>query len=221
MPQDRRITFFHAPQTRSTSTLVLLGELGADYDLHLINLQANEQREPAFLAVNPLGKVPAIRHGEALVTEQGAIFLYLADLYAEAGLAPALDDPLRGPYLRWMVLYGSSFEPAVVDHAFAREPLPEASCPYGTYDSVIRTLAEQLERGGPYLLGERFTALDVLWASALNWTISLGAVSRRPAFERYLEQVVSRPAFLEAGRRDAQWVVEHAHAVQPTENGVV
>src|SRR3954464_13381059 len=112
MPSNRHVTLFHSPNTRSSGALFLLEELGADYELHVLNMKAGEQRQPDYLAVNPLGKVPAIRHGEALVTEQGAIFIYLADLFPKAGLAPALDDPLRGPYLRWLVFYGSSLPPA-------------------------------------------------------------------------------------------------------------
>src|SRR5436305_4293251 len=97
---DPRITFFHAPNTRSSGALTLLEELGADYDLHLLNMKAGEQRQPAYLAINPMGKVPAIRHGDAVVAEQGAVFLYLADLFPETGLAPPIGTALRGPYLR-------------------------------------------------------------------------------------------------------------------------
>jgi glutathione S-transferase len=103
MDTTPRVTFFHSPQSRSAGTRALLEELGADYDLHVLNLKAGEQREPAYLAVNPMGKVPAIHHDGALVTEQPAVFIYLADLYPAAKLAPPLGDPLRGPYLRWMV----------------------------------------------------------------------------------------------------------------------
>eukprot|EP01136_Pigoraptor_vietnamica_P020934 Opistho-1_new@70512 len=102
---DRHVTLFHCPQTRSSGALLLLEELQADYRLHVLNMKAGEHRQPAYLAINPMGKVPAVLHGDALVTEQVAIFIYLADLYPEAGLAPALGDPLRGPYLRWMAYY--------------------------------------------------------------------------------------------------------------------
>ena len=98
-----KVTFFHAPQSRSRGTLALLEELGVDYDLHLLNLKAGTQRDAAYLALNPLGKVPAIRHDGVTVTEQPAVMLYLADLYAERGLAPPIGDPLRGAYLRWIV----------------------------------------------------------------------------------------------------------------------
>ena len=106
MTDTRTLTFFHAPNTRSTGVAILLEELGAPHQTQVINMIANEQRQPAYLAINPMGKVPAIRHGDALVTEQAAIFIYLADLFPAAGLAPAIGDPLRGPYLRWLATMG-------------------------------------------------------------------------------------------------------------------
>ena len=124
MTSKDRITLYYSPQTRATGARVLLEELGAPYDLHVLNMKAGEQRQPAYLAINPLGKVPVIRHGEALVTEQVAIYIHLADLFPEAGLTPALDDPCRGPYLRWIAYYGSSFEPALIDKFMKREPAP-------------------------------------------------------------------------------------------------
>src|SRR3954469_13350421 len=107
MTTSDRITLYYSPQSRALGTRVLLEELGAPYDLHVLNMKAGEQRKPAYLAINPLGKVPAIRHRGALVTEQVAIFVYLADLFPEAGLTPALDDVRRGPYLRWLAYYGA------------------------------------------------------------------------------------------------------------------
>ena len=94
------VTLYHSPNTRSSGTLTLLEELGMPYELKVLDMKAGEQRQPPYLAVNPMGKVPAIRHGEAVVTEQGAIYLYLADRWPQAGLAPPIGDPLRGPYLR-------------------------------------------------------------------------------------------------------------------------
>jgi glutathione S-transferase len=202
---NRHVTLFHAPNSRSGGARVLLEELGADYDLHVLNLKKNEQREPGYLAINPMGKVPAVRHGDALVTEQPAVYMYLADLYPEAGLAPALDDPLRGPYLRWMVYYGSSFEPALIDKALGREPAPLSMCPYGDYDTMLGTLTQQL-RAGPYLLGERFSAADVLWGTSLAWTTAFKLVPALPEIAQYIERVTSRPAAQRAAAADAQLV---------------
>lgn len=198
-----KLTFFHAPQTRSSGTLALLEELGADYELHLLSLEKGTQREPPYLAINPMGKVPAIRHGDALVTEQPAVMMYLADLFPEKGLAPPIGDPLRGPYLRWMVFYGSCFEPALIDRSMSREPPPPARSAYGDFDTVMKTLTDQLERG-PYLLGERFTAADVLWGIALEWTTSFKLVPELPVIRAYVDRVVSRPAIRRASTKDAE-----------------
>ena len=203
MQGQRQLTFYHAPNSRSSGVLALLEELGADYELRVLNLKAGEQRAPAYLAVNPMGKVPALQHGDALVTEQVAVYLYLADLYPDAGLAPRLEDPLRGPYLRWLAFYGSCFEPAVIDRSMKRDPAPAATSPYGDFETMLRTLTNQLEPG-PFLLGSRFTAADVLWGSALAWTTGFGLVPSSPAIERYLQAVHSRPAMVRARARDAE-----------------
>lgn len=201
--QNRQVTLYHCPYTRSTGALTLLEELGADYQLHVMNMKAGEQRKPEFLAINPMGKVPTLTHGDAVVTEQVSVYLYLADLYPEAGLAPALGDPLRGPYLRWMVFYGSCFEPAVVDRVQKREPIPEARSPYGDFDSVLKTLIGQLAKG-PWLLGEQFTAADVLWGSALNWTTQFGLIPEVPAIKDYIARFIQRPAYKSALAKDAE-----------------
>lgn len=190
---NTEITLFHSPNTRSSGVRILLEELEAPHHLHVLNMKAGENRAAAYLAINPLGKVPALTHGEALVTEQAAIYLYLADLFPERGLAPPIGDPLRGTYLRWMVFYGSSFEPAVVDRALQREPGPQAMSPYGTFDAVLNTLVDALTPG-PYLLGERHSAADVLWGAALSWTTSFKLVPEEPAIMAYLARVNARPA---------------------------
>lgn len=188
-----RITLYHAPNSRSSATLLLLEELGAPYDLHVLNLRSGEQREAAYLAINPMGKVPAVRHGDALITEQVAIYIYLADLFPEAGLTPPIGDPLRGPYLRWLVFYSSSFEPAMVDQALKREPGRPSTMPYGDYDTMFHTLVGQLEKG-PYMLGERFSAADVLWGAALTLMLGWKLLPELPAITAYVERHNARPA---------------------------
>ena len=208
---SRQVTLFHSPNTRSSGALILLEELGADYTLHVLNMKAGEQRGSEYLAINPMGKVPAIQHGDALVTEQCAVFLYLADLYPEAGLAPPIGDPLRGPYLRWIVYYGSCFEPAVVDRALKREPPPPAMSPYGDYDTMLNTLTDQLGKG-PYLLGDRMTAADVLWGTALAWTTRFGIVPLLPVIKAYTERMGARPAVARVKEKDAELSALHAAA---------
>ncbi len=199
---DRTVTFFHSPNTRSAGVLALLEEIGAPYELALVDMKAGRQREPEYLAINPMGKVPAIRHGDALVTEQVAIFIYLADLFPESGLAPAIGDPLRGPYLRWLAFYGSSFEPAVIDRAMKRDPAPLAMCPYGDYDTMLATLVGQLSKG-PYILGETFSAADVLWGTSLGWTTSFKLVPELPEITGYIARIGARPAIARARAKDA------------------
>ncbi len=207
------ITFFHSPNTRSSGVRILLEELGAPYELHAINMKAGEQRKPAYLAVNPMGKVPAILHRGALVSEQVAIFIYLADLFPQAKLAPALDDPQRGSYLRWLVYYGSCFEPAVVDRAMKREPGALAMVPYGDYDTMLNTVTGQLAQG-PYLLGERISAADVLWGTALTWTTMFKLVPELPVIKDYISRINERPAIAKVKELDAKLSAEHEAAAK-------
>ena len=216
MTNSDRIEFFHAPQSRSGGTLTLLQELGAPYDLHVLNLRAGEQRQPAYLAVNPMGKVPAIRHRGALVTEQVAIFLYLADLFPQARLAPALGDPKRGPYLRWMVFYAACYEPALVDKSQQRSPTPPSRCPYGDFETMLATIAGELAKA-PYLLGDEISAADILWGQALNWGVTFKLVPESKVIADYVQRVVSRPSFAKSAAMDAAWTAEQeAAAARPS-----
>src|SRR5262249_10071562 len=140
MATDRKIVLYHAPNSRSGGTLLLLEELGAPYELRLLNLNKNDQRQPAYLAVNPMGKVPAIVHGDALITARAAFYIYLAYLSRGANLAPRSGAPLRGPSLRWLVFSAACFEPAVVDSAFKPPPVLPRQIGYGDYDTTIKTL---------------------------------------------------------------------------------
>lgn len=203
MSTDRHLVLFHAPNSRSTGVLTLLEELGADYELHLLNLRRGDQRRAEYLAVNPMGKVPALLHGDALVTEQPAIYQYAAELYPEAGLSPAVGDPLRGPYLRWLAFYGSCFEPALSDRALKREPGPHMQSPYGSAEEVIAAVRQQLARG-PWLLGERFTAADLLWGKALTWMVAFKLFPDGPEVQAYTARFNARPAVQKAAALDAE-----------------
>jgi glutathione S-transferase len=150
-----------------------------------------------------MGKVPASLHGDILVTEQIAIFIYLADLFPAAALAPKPGDPRRGPYLRWMAFYAGSFEPALVDGALKREPGPQAMSPYGSFDSVMAALTAQL-RAGPFILGEQFSAVDVLWGVALQWTTMFGIVPETPEIKVYIERAATRPAAQRVREKDVE-----------------
>lgn len=203
------LTLYHSPNTRSVGVRILLDELGADYRLHALNMSKGEHREPAYLAINPMGKVPAIAHDGTVVTEQGAIYLYLADAFPAAGLAPPIGDPLRGPYLRWLFFYGSAFEPAVVDRALQRDAGRAAMSPYGDFDTMLGTLAAQLGRG-PYLLGDRFSAADVLWGTALGWTTQFKLVPEQADIAAYIDRIAGRPSAARVRALDAELAMAQA-----------
>lgn len=213
MRENDTITLFHSPQSRSAGALTLLEELKAPYELHLLNMQAGEQRESAYLAINPMGKVPAIRHRGVLVTEQVAIFIYLADLFAEAKLAPAIDDPLRGSYLRWLAFYGSCYEPALMDRSLRREPAPVRASPYGDFDSMLATVVSQFTHA-PYLLGDNISAADVLWGIGLQWGTMFGLVPPSPVIGAYVQRVTGRSGFVRVAEMDRDWAQLHAAAAR-------
>jgi len=196
------LVFFHNPHSRSCMTRALLEELGADYELCPIDFRKEEQRSPDYLAINPMGKVPAIRADGEVVTETVALFIWLADRFPQAGLAPALDDPRRGTYLRWLVFYAACMEPAIADRALKRDSGPHMQSPYGDFGSVVAAISAPIERG-PWLLGERFSAADVLWGNALCWLTGFGMLEATPAMAAYIERVRSRPAQLRAQQSDA------------------
>ena len=199
---DPTLTLYHVPRTRSAGVVFLLEELSVPYRLEVLNQKAGEHREPAFLAVNPMGKVPALRDATgAVVTEQVAIMLHPADLFPTSGLAPPVGDPMRGPYLRWMVFYAAAFEPAVVERAAGREPASRTMSPYGEFDTVLDTLVSALSPG-PYLLGDRFSAADVLWGTSLGWTTQAKIVPGRPEIMDYVSRIQLRPAAQRARERD-------------------
>jgi glutathione S-transferase len=154
-----------------------------------------------------MGKVPAIMHGDALITEQVAIGIYLADLFPEAGITPAIDSELRGPYLRWYVFYAACFEPALIDKSLKRETGPLAMLPYGDSTTTINTIVAQLSKG-PWLLGEKFTAPDVLWGTALTWMTGFGLIDAVAPIKSYLERWNSRPSVKKVADIDARLVAE-------------
>ncbi len=211
MDANRKVTLYHAPHTRSTGICMLLEELGADYELKVLNMKAGENRQPAYLAINPMGKVPAIMHNGALVTEQVAIYLYLADLYPEVGLAPAIGDSLRGPYLRWMIYYASCFEPALMDRALKHAPPQPSMASYGDFDTMMKTLTDQLANGaGPYVLGEKFSAADVLWGTALTWIVKFGLLEATPLIQAYIDRANARPAAVKIRAKDVELAAAQA-----------
>lgn len=202
---DRTFTFFHAPQSRSSCMLYLIEELGVPYRLHPLAFAEGDHKTPEFLALNPMGKVPTIRHGETVVTEQGAIALYLGDLFPETGMCPQPGDPLRGDLLRWLFFYGDCVEPAVLQKAMKWPDPPKSTAGYGSYDDVVAAVVGQLAKG-PWFLGERFTVADGLWGPALGWLTQFGLFPSTPEIAAYLARIEARPATARAREIDAALV---------------
>ncbi len=209
------ILLYHAPQTRGTGIWYLLEELGVPYEMKILNLKKGENHEPEFLAINPLGKFPTLVHNGMVITEQVACYLYLADLFPEKGLAPGLNDPKRGAYLRWMAYQGSSFEPAVVDRALEREPGDPSIMPYRSFEQMQSTLFDQIAKA-PYLLGDKPYAVDFFWGMTLKWCRQFGMVDTNPAVDAYIERIISRPAYVKVEKQDQKLADEQAAAQTET-----
>ena len=193
--QPAALTFYTHPQSRGRIVRWMLEETGVPYETVLLEY-GTTMKAPEYRAINPMGKVPAIRHGTTVVTEAAAICAYLADAFAQAGLAPAPTSPLRGPYYRWMFFAAGPLEAATSNHAlgFTVPPGRERMMGYGSYAEVLDAL-EGMARGvAPYLLGEQFTAADVYVGSHLAFGMQFGTIEKRPAFERYCEVLDARPA---------------------------
>lgn len=201
---------YHAPQSRSATIRWLFEELGSpERQTVVLNLKKGEHKSPEFLAINPLGKVPTIVHDGTAVTETGAIAIYLADLFGQAGLAPSIGDTARGSYLRWIVFAQSCLEPAVIDK-YLQAPSGSASMlPYGSYDATIEALAGALKKG-PYVLGERFSAADVVVGSGVRWLLMFKLIPERSEFTDYAARLGERPALQLAQKADAELAAAQA-----------
>lgn len=189
------LIFFHYPLSRARIVHWMLEELGAPYTVKLINLEQGEHKRPDFLAVNPMGKLPAIKHGDTVVTEAGAICAYLADAFPAANLAPSPSSTERGTYYRWMFFGSGCVEPAITDRLFNRPQVERPSAlGYGSYDDTLNALEKALSPG-PFILGERFSAADVYVGSQIMWGMRMKALEPRPAFQQYAGRLMERPAF--------------------------
>jgi glutathione S-transferase len=188
------IEFYHNPMSRGRIAHWMLEEVGAPYRVHIVDMGKGEHKAPAFLAINPMGKIPAIVHRGVVVTECAAICAYLADAFAAAGLSPALGDPARGTYLRWMFFGAGCMEPAMIDHMLERPATTRTSTlGYGTYTDTLNAL-EQAITPGPYILGDRFSAADIYVGSQIGWGLMMKSLEPRPAFLQYVARLAERPA---------------------------
>jgi glutathione S-transferase len=196
------LVFYTNPMSRGRIVRWMLEELGRPYHTELLEY-GTTMKGPAYLAINPMGKVPALRHGDTVVTECAAICAYLADAFPEAGLAPPPGDRLRGPYYRWLFFAAGPLEAAATNKAFGFE-LPaerKAMAGYGSLDDVLSVLDAAVV-GREYLVGDRFTAADVYVGSHLGWGMQFGTIEQRPSFERYFARLNTRPAAVRAREID-------------------
>ncbi len=193
-PMSDTVAFYYNPMSRARIVHWMLEEVGAKYELKLMSFDKKDQKDPAFLAINPMGKLPTIVHRGTTITETAAICAYLADAFPEARLAPALTDPARGSYYRWLFFGVTCVEQAINDRMMNREPGRPGALSYGTYDDTMNTLEKALIPGR-YLLGNLFTAADVFMASAIGWGFLTKSMPVRPVFESYKERCSDRPAF--------------------------
>jgi glutathione S-transferase len=199
------IVFHHNPMSRGRIAHFMLEEVGAPYRVVLHSFDKREHKTPEYLAINPMGKIPAIEHRGTVVTEAAAICTYLADVFPAARLAPALDDPARGTYLRWLFFGAGCIEPAMIDRSFQRAAVRASTIGYGTYDDVLATL-EKAITPGPFILGDRFSAADVYIGSQIGWGMRTGGIEARPAFREYMARIAERPAFKRATAQDEELV---------------
>lgn len=190
------LIFYHNPRSRAQMVHFMLEELGVPYRTVLVDFESGENRKPAFLAINPMGKLPTIVHRGVTVTEAGAIIAYLADVFPQAGLAPATDDPARGTWMRWLFFGAGVFEPALLDKMMKRPEVPRSTAGFGSYEDALGAL-ERMLQSGPWILGDRYSAADVYVGAELGWAASFGApgIGDNPAFAAYIERIKARPAY--------------------------
>jgi glutathione S-transferase len=200
-----KLTLYHAAPSRSSIVLWMLEELGEPYDIQLVSFKKGENLQPDYLAINPMGKVPAIRHGDTVITEAAAICTYLADEFPQARLNVPVGTPQRGVYLKWLFFGPSCLEPAIAERAFPRKETPRrGALGFGDFDTVMNVLAEAVGRASPYLMGEQFTAADVIIGSGLRWGTMFKLLPERPGFAAYVERLNQRPALKRATEKDVK-----------------
>jgi glutathione S-transferase len=194
------LTFYTNPMSRGRIVRWMLEEVGEPYDTVLLDY-GTTMKAPEYLAINPMGKVPAIRHGETIVTEGAAICAYLADAFPAAGLAPPAAE--RGDYYRWLFFAAGPVEAAVTAKSLGLLAPPDKAmmAGYGSFDETIAAL-ERAVTGREYIAGGRFSAADVYVGSQIGWGLMFKSIPERPAFMDYIARIHSRPAYKRAGELD-------------------
>jgi glutathione S-transferase len=207
-PMSAELVFYTHPMSRGRIVRWMLEEIGKPYRTEVLEFGPS-MKSPDYLALNPMGKVPAIRHGDTVVTEAAAICAYLADAFPDAGLAPPVGDPRRGAYYRWL-FFGAGPVEAAASNKTLGLVVPEGRegmIGYGRLGDVVTTL-EHAVSSGPYLVGDGFTAADVYLGSQIGWGMQFGSIEKRPAFERYWQRIAARPAAQRAKAIDDKLAAE-------------
>ena len=196
------LTLYSHPMSRGRIARWMLEETAQPYGIEVMGY-ADSMKSADYLALNPMGKVPALVHGEAVVTETAAICAYLADAFPQAGLAPAPGDPARAAYLRWLFFAAGPVEAAITNRNLqvAVPPGKERMVGYGSFEAVMDALEGAVE-GRAFVAGDRFSAADVYLGSQIGFGLRFGSIERRPAFERYWAGLAQRPAYLRATELD-------------------
>ena len=198
-----KLTLYHAAPSRSSILRWMLEEVGEPYDIQHVSLSKGETRTPDYLAINPMGKVPALRHGDVVLTETAAICTYLADEFPHAKLNIPIGNPRRGVYLKWLFFGPSCIEPAMTDRAFPRKEEPRPGMlGYGDFDTVLKVVGNAVAKGPPYIMGDQFTAADVVIASDLRFGMMFKMLPERSEFTAYTGRLAQRPALQRAEAKD-------------------
>jgi glutathione S-transferase len=198
------LTLYHAAPSRSSIVLWMLEELGVPYAIKLIKLSAGDNMKPDYLAINPMGKVPALDHRGTIITEVAAICTYLADEFPTAKLNVPIGTPRRGIYLKWLFFGPSCFEPAMIDRAFPRkEGAKASSLGWRGFDEVLDIVAKAIGQG-PWLMGEQFTAADVVIGANIRWGMIFKMIPERKEFIDYAARIAARPAAQRAETKDKE-----------------
>ena len=199
------LVFYTNPMSRGRIVRWMLEELGQPYETRVL-AYGPEMKSPDYLAINPMGKVPAIRHGDAVVTECAAICCYLADAFPEAGLAPPHGSPLRAPYYRWMFFAAGPVEAAITNRSFGfdlpDDPQARGRAGWGSYEAVCDALEALLADGRDHVTGDAFSAADVYLGAQIIWGLQFGTLPDRPGFKAYAERLQARPAARRARQID-------------------
>jgi glutathione S-transferase len=196
------LTLYTNPMSRGRIARWMLEEVGEAYETVILDY-GPAMKSPEYLAINPMGKVPAIRYGDMIVTEGAAICAFLADMFPDRGLAPPPGNPKRGTYYRWLFFAAGPVESAVTSKSLGllAPPDKKAMAGYGTFEETIDCL-ESAIRTGPYICGEQFTAADVYVGAQIGWGMMFGSIDKRPTFEEYVARIQSRPAAIRARELD-------------------